>query len=233
MAILGSGSVALELGQIFTDMGVKIAIFGKDSLWNFTDQKVAAEAYEALRSKTYISINSELTDYEINSDYISLYYLNESIHECLLNVEYLFCATGRIPNIHDLAIENSGIAIDDRGMLKFNPVNMQTNVPHIFIAGDACDVKGTLQNAITQGSIVGKNVSNFLSGDWLENIKQPTQQIIFTTPQLAIVGKSLFEINEDAQKGYKYIIGEGGLKNNKSAQIQNLKYGLVHVYLLR
>lgn len=230
VAIVGSGNVGLELGQILCNLGVRVAIFGHQDLWNFTDQKVATEAYEALRNKLYLIMNSSITDFEQNEDDLTLYYLDESVHECLLNVDYLLCATGRIPNLGNLNILDAGIEIGSNGLPLVNSRTMQSNVPHIFFAGDACEFQGTLQKATIQGRLAGLNATKQSNGGGLELNTQPTVQICFTNPQFGMVGRTFNEIVEQARQGEKYIVGEGVVRNNLKAQIENNRYGLIHTY---
>ena len=230
MAIVGSGSVGLEIGQIMTSLGVRTPIFGRKALWNFTDQKVASEAYEALRSRIFLTMNSSITDFEQTDEGLSLYYLDESVHECLLNVDYLFCATGRIPNLATLNMTAAGIEIGSDGMPIVNRRTMQSNVEHIFFAGDACEFQGTLQKAVRQGRVAGINASRRASGLGLELNEQPPMQVIFTNPQFAMVGRTYAEVNAQARNGEKYIVGEGLVCNNLKAQIENNRSGLIHTY---
>ena len=48
IAILGTGSTALELGQCLTRLGVKTVIFGQRHLWHFSDIKIAEIAEKCI-----------------------------------------------------------------------------------------------------------------------------------------------------------------------------------------
>lgn len=228
VAVFGTGSIGLELGQTLSILGVKTIIFGHKDFWHLTDQKVASEAYNALKEKTFIIMDSQITSIEAENDSIKIYYLDETTHECFLNVDYILCTTGRIPKLNDLNINCTGITFDATGLPCANPKTMQTNIPHIFIAGDISANKGNLQNAISQGKLAGLNAARYPNPPIAKYM--PRQEIIFTNPQMAIVGLNYNEINEQARLGQKYIIGEGVVKNNTMAQIVNHNYGLVHTY---
>ncbi len=228
IAIFGSGSIGLELGQSLTRLGIKTIIFGLTKLWHLTDQKVANEALSALRERAYIIMDSRITDMEAENDNIKIYYLDENNHECFLNVEYVLCATGRRPKLDNLNLHVTGIIHDSEGMPYVNPLTMQTNVPHIFLAGDVSTNNGCLQNAINQGKIAGKNAARFPQEALAQNI--PRQEIVFTDPQMALVGLTYNEVNEQARQGQRYILGEASMRNNTRAKIKEHKYGLVHVF---
>ncbi|MGN1393052.1 MAG: FAD-dependent oxidoreductase [Succinivibrionaceae bacterium] len=228
LAIFGTGSIGLELGQTLTKLGVKTAVFGQKTFWHFTDQKVANEALEALREKAFIVMDSQITDMSATDNGINIYYLDESYHECYISVDNILCTYGRIPNLSKLKLHTAGIINDKNGIPYVNNTTMQTNVPNIFLAGDTSSTNGNLQKAISQGKIAGKNAALYPN---IENNNDITNlEIIFTDPEMAIVGMNLNSVNEDAHLGNKYIIGEAKTKNNTIAQLKNIKYGLVHVY---
>jgi dihydrolipoamide dehydrogenase len=228
IAVFGTGSIGLELGQTLSRLGVKTIIFGQNNLWHLTDQKVANEALSSLKEKAFINLDCKITGIENDDNNVKIYYLDETLHECFINVEYILCATGRKPNIDTLKLHSTGIIHDSEGIPYANPHTMQTNIPHIFIAGDVSTNNGCLQNAISQGKLAGLNASVYPNPPITSKVFR--QEIIFTDPQMAIVGLNYNEVNEKARSGKKYIIGEGKVKNNTMAKIECHNFGLIHTY---
>lgn len=228
LAIFGTGSIGLELGQILTKLGVKTIVFGQKNFWHFTDQKVANDALSAMRENTFIIMNSIITGIEADNDSVKIYYVDDSEHECYLSVDYVLCATGRLPNVNSLKLENAGVIINSNGLPHVNSKTMQTNMPHIFMAGDVAIQNGNLQQAIATGKIAGKNAARYPQMP-IEKNNNP-QEIIFTNPEMAIVGQNYMEINEAAKHGQKYVIGEALVSKNLFAQMKQQTYGMVHLY---
>ncbi len=229
VAIFGSGSVGLELGQILSQLNIKTIIFGLDSFWRFTDQKVAQEALTALKQKAYIIMNSRITEMNENENGdITIYYLDDTNYECILNVQYVICATGRIPKLDDLQLHTTGIIHNALGAPFVNPLTMQTNIKNIFVAGDVSTDHGTLQTAIFQGKVAGENAARYPEPP-LEKTSF-RQEIIYTSPEMAIVGESYSELTEKAKKGRRFIVGEATCNNNLLAKLKEEKYGIIHTY---
>ncbi|MCZ0525340.1 FAD-dependent oxidoreductase, partial [Escherichia coli] len=75
-------------------------------------------------------------------------------------VDYVLAATGRRPNVDNLAIENTSLELDARGVPVADRLTMQTSVPHIFIAGDASNQLPLLHEASDQARIAGDNAGS-------------------------------------------------------------------------
>ncbi len=61
-----------------------------------------------------------------------------------------------------LAIENTSVALDERGVPTADHYTLQTSVESIFIAGDASNQIPLLHEAADQGRIAGDNATAFL-----------------------------------------------------------------------
>lgn len=231
IAIFGTGCIGLELGEYLTRLNVKTIIFGKGEIGHLTDPKVASAALSAIREKVFIIPYGRFTSIEQQDDHVTIYYLDETEHECFLNVDYILCATGRIPNLADLQIESTGIRLDELNHAYCNPETLQTSVDHIFLAGDTSSSRSNLQKALYQGRIAGENASNYPKITATNNI--PHQDITFTDPEIAITGLSFEEVKQRARNGRKFIVGEGSPDNNITAMIKGYHHGLIHVYFDR
>ena len=92
----------------------KTIIFGEKKFWRFTDQIVADEALNAYKTKANIIMDSQITEMKINdNNTVTIYYFDESKRECIQNVDYVNAATGRIPNLKKLKLEDIGTGVYD------------------------------------------------------------------------------------------------------------------------
>lgn len=228
IAIMGTGSIGLEFGESLTRLGVKTIILGQKDFWHLSDQKVTNIAFEALSKEMFILMNSRITGIDKTDNGIEIYYLDETNHECYQEVDYILCATGRIPNLNNIRLHAAGISHDSAGIPYYNKTTMQTNVPHIFIAGDVSTTNGNLQSAITQGQIAGTNAA--LYPKELQSKELPRLEVVFTDPEMAIVGLNYNQIADRARNGNKFIIGEALVSKNIAAQILKQETGRVHLY---
>src|SRR5205085_405761 len=70
-----------------------------------------------------------------------------------IRTEMLLYAAGRIGATANLGLETCGITADDRGRLKVDPRTFQTNVPHIYAAGDVIGFPSLASTSMEQGRI--------------------------------------------------------------------------------
>ncbi len=102
-----------------------------------------------------------------------------------LRGDALLVATGRVPNIEGLNLDGIGIRIGKGGVIAINE-HLQTNVPHIYAAGDCTDQPHFVYVAAAGGSRAAQNMTG---GDATLDLRSmPT--VVFTDPQIATVGLS-------------------------------------------
>ena len=229
VAIFGSGSIGLELGQILSRLNIKTIIFGEKKFWRFTDQIVADEALNAYKTKANIIMDSQITEMKINdNNTVTIYYFDESKRECIQNVDYVIAATGRIPNLKKLKLKDIGLRFNQDSTPYFNELTMQTSISNIFVAGDVAIEHGTLQNANFQGKLAGENAAKYPKNPVEKQL--PNQEILFTSPEMAIVGMSYDELTSIARKGKKFIVGEALISKHQLSSIREEKYGIIHTF---
>ena len=112
--------------------------------------------------------------------------------------ECLLAATGRRPNVDRLGLENTGLELDDKGVPVFDRFTGQCGDSHIFIAGDADDDVPLLHEAADEGKIAGDNAGRY--PDVRAQRRRAPLGIVFSDPQIAIVGRSWRELQAERRR---------------------------------
>lgn len=227
MAVFGSGMVGLSIGQALAALGVEVTVFGNGQIWQLTDDQVTAAARELLQQSFAFEVSSELTAVEKTPDGCGIYYFDESFHENYLQVERVLCADLVKPNLEKLNLKALDLGLNERGMLTVNERTMQTAQSHIFAAGDAADLGFSTAKARRQGSLAGLNAARFPY--LLEEKPRVPLNMLFTSPGLAMVGKSLEQMKERARSGHHFVAAETRLNEGRS-RLMHAEGGIVRLY---
>jgi pyruvate/2-oxoglutarate dehydrogenase complex dihydrolipoamide dehydrogenase (E3) component len=103
--------------------------------------------------------------------------------------EEIFHALGRSPNFASLGLEHAGVQVA-KGKLEVQPTQ-QTNVPHIYAAGDICGPYEIVHLAIQQAEVAVRNMlrGHRQSAEALEEMDYRLKLfVLFTRPEVAQVG---------------------------------------------
>ncbi|HEX2135513.1 MAG TPA: mercury(II) reductase [Microvirga sp.] len=191
LLILGGGSIALELGQMFARLGTEVTVVdrnprllahGYEPELGVAIGRVFAE--EGIKVLTRAAIESVRAD---GAGIVAEARVGEA--RLTLRAQRLLVATGRRPNTDAIGLDAAGVAVNARGEVEVDPA-LRTNVPHIFAAGD---VIGRLHGSrmatpvgARQGHIAARNA---LDGNALKTFDgRVVPRAIFTDPPIGIVG---------------------------------------------
>jgi dihydrolipoamide dehydrogenase len=137
--------------------------------------------------------------------------------------DYVLAATGRAPNVRGLGLERTGIALDARGVPLFDRHTMQCGASPIFIAGDANNDLPLLHEAADEGRIAGENAARYPA---IKPVARRTPlAIVFTDPQLAVVGKRFAELPAG-----RWIAGEVSFEDQGRSRVMLRNKGLARIY---
>ncbi len=225
VAVFGSGVIGLELGQALHRLGVKVLMFGKDHLVGpFSDPQVRAYATRAFQSEFYLDANAEIRSITRTDDgHVAIRYVDLAGQEREDTVEYLIAATGRTPNVRNLGLENTSLALDARGVPLFDRHTMQCGDSHIFIAGDADNELPLLHEAADEGRIAGENAARY--PDVQPGLRRTPLGIVFSDPQLAVVGARHTDLPAST-----FVTGEVSFEDQGRSRVMLRNQGLLHVY---
>ena len=201
MLIVGGGYIGMEMGTVYAALGSKITVVeALDNILVGADpdlaQPVAAaakRAFKEIRIKTKIgkmSTAGKQIKVEMECDGKNM----EEFYDRVL------VAVGRVPNSGDLGLENTKVALDEKGFVKVNE-KQQTNDPNIYAIGDIVGGVLLAHKAHKEARIAVEVINGESSA--FENIVIPA--VVFTDPELAWCG--LTEAEAKA-RGIKYEVSK-------------------------
>src|SRR5207247_892912 len=133
LAVIGGGVIGCEYASIFMALGVEVTLVdGRDRLLPFLDNEISDRLRERLASLgMHFRFNDRPVKTENSKDRVRLTMNSGKI----LETEAALFAAGRRAAVDGLALEQAGLALNDRGYIPVNG-NYQTSVSHIYAAGD-------------------------------------------------------------------------------------------------
>jgi mercuric reductase len=187
LTIFGAGYIALEIAQAFRRLGSKVRIIHRSErilrsqMADLTDELTRYLEKEGIEIITDVKVNNvERTDSSIQ-----IFGANgEGRPVRFAENGQLVVATGIRPNTFDMGIENTGVERDEKGFIKVDR-RQQTNVAHIYAAGDCAKTPAYVYTAAKEGKHA---VGNAFTGNILEADYTHLPWVIFTDPQVAGVG---------------------------------------------
>ena len=229
VAVFGPGVIGLELGQALHRLGVRVIMFGMGGLVGpLTDEAIRNYAAKTINEEFYLDADARVEQMFRDGDQVRIRYLDKAGQQQEISVDYVLAATGRRANVDKLDIENSGVELDNRGIPLADRFTLQTSVPHLFIAGDASNQLPLLHEAADQGRIAGDNAGRF--PDIRAGLRRSAISVVFSDPQIAMVGSTLRELNQKYSSCGCFEIGEVSFEDQGRSRVMLRNKGLLHVY---
>ncbi len=229
VAVFGPGVIGLELGQALHRLGVQVIMFGMGGLVGpLTDEAIRDYAAKTLNEEFYLDADAKVEQMFRDGDSVIIRYLDKAGQQQETRVDYVLAATGRRANVDKLDIANTGVQLDNRGVPVADRFTLQTSVPHLFIAGDASNQLPLLHEAADQGRIAGDNAGRF--PDIRAGLRRSSISVVFSDPQIAMVGSTLRELNQKYSSCGCFEIGEVSFEDQGRSRVMLRNKGLLHVY---
>ena len=185
LIVLGAGAVAVELAQFFVRFGVRVTMVQRSAhILHAFDHDAATELEKVLRREGInVYTGTKLVDARRVGDEKEVVFEHNG-QTVRVRAEEVLYALGRVPNIASLGLESIGVRLEAGGV-GTNP-RMQSNLPHIYAAGDVTGQSEIVHVAIQQGEVAAHNVAHPASMKQMDY--RLLTEVIFTEPQLAVVG---------------------------------------------
>ncbi|MBQ9274603.1 MAG: FAD-dependent oxidoreductase [Succinivibrio sp.] len=215
VAVFGSSSVGLQLGQSLSYLGVETMVFGQRRLWELTDDAVLSTALNMFSERFPLAVDSFITSIESQGGGYDIYYIDDGRYENYLHTAGVIAASSRVPNISRLNLSEIGVKVSRSGRIIVDRETMQTTVPHIFAAGGVCSEDQSTALTETEGHYAGINAASFPQLRPLP--RRIKLRAVMTDPELAIAGLSLEEMKERALRtGRNFVIGQSRFERSFS-----------------
>ena len=228
VAVFGGGVLGLELAQALHRLGVRVRLFGKGgAVGQLSDPAVRDAAAAAIGADLPFDPDADVQDISREGDTVVVRF-QEGGAAREERFDWLLVATGRAPVLDGLNLSASGLALDERGAPKVDPLTMQADGGHIFFAGDAAARIPLLHEAADDGRIAGDNAGRF--PDLMSHRRRTPLAIVFTDPNIATVGASFAELCE---AGHDFATGAVDFADQGRARVLRQNRGLLHVYAER
>jgi mercuric reductase len=200
LVIIGGGYIALELGQMFHRFGSEVTILERSrTILDHYEPEVGQAVTDLFRDEgvNLVTGLQALRVFQEGGDTVVIG--EQGGVEQRFRAERPLVASGRRPNTDDIGLEKAGVATDAQGFVVVNDV-LQTNVPHIWAAGDVIGRHAGSQLATPVGAHDGViAASNALNGARRKVDHTVIPRTVFTDPQVAVVGLTDAEAN---RRGY-------------------------------
>ncbi len=224
VAVFGPGVIGLELGQALSRLGVDVRLFGLGGQFGpLTDPNVMASARDALSAEFYIDDDAEVKRMERIDNGVAIDFVHRdgSVHSVV--VDYVIAATGRTPNVAGLALDNTSLPLDERGVPVFDTTTMQIGNSHVFIAGDVDNDRPLLHEAADEGRIAGNNAGRYPTVE--PGLRRSALAVVFSDPQIGMVGETFASL-----KHRNIEIGEVSFEDQGRSRVMLKNQGLLRVY---
>jgi glutathione reductase (NADPH) len=201
IVIIGSGYIGVEFACILRGCGSEVTLITRsDKILRGFDEDIRDEIQAAM-VKNGINILTGKHPQRIEKTETGLALYLEENGEPIITDSVSLAATGRIPNLDGLGLENTKVEIIN-GLIAVNEYN-QTAEKHIFAVGDCSNKFNLTPVAIKEGRIFS---DVHFGGKSAEMSYQNIPTAVFTTPEAATVGLTEAEAREkygDAVKIYR------------------------------
>ena len=186
LTVLGAGIIGLEFAQIFARFGVEVTVLSrKPRLLPTYDAEIADALQAALeRDGVTFQMNADLLKV-CTADGQKRVTFRQGETEVSVDAAEILMATGRVPNIEDMGLQEAGVMTNADGIIV--DFALETTVPGIWAAGDC--VAGAPRftpMADDMARVAVDNAMGYRRAVHGRDRLMPT--VIFTDPELGQVG---------------------------------------------
>jgi dihydrolipoamide dehydrogenase len=210
MVVIGGGYIGLELGTAYANFGTEVVILEgtKDILSAGFEKQMTSVVKRRLKKKGNVTVHTEAFAQGVETTDSGVTVTAEIKGETkTFDADYCLVTVGRKPNTDELGLEQVGIEMTERGLVKIDK-QCRTNISNIYAIGDIVDGPALAHKA----SYEGKIAAEVIAGHAAEIDYLAIPAVVFSDPELATVGYNEAEAKEAGMEvvGSKFPFGANG-----------------------
>jgi len=223
LVVVGSGVTGVEFVHMFASFGsqVSLIVSRQQVLPNKDPEVAAALEDDFLRRGVNLLKGARAEGVDRDGDVVSVRCDDGRV----VRGSHVLLAIGAVPNSEGLGLEEAGVEIDGGGYVPVNQ-HCQSNVPHIYAAGDLSGKLPLSSVASMQGRKIADHVMGQHSRQHRHLDYDKAAQAIFTEPEIAEVGIAEAEA---FATGRKIRVTKVPFSANAKALINNDPRGFVKI----
>ncbi|HEX8552337.1 MAG TPA: Si-specific NAD(P)(+) transhydrogenase [Abditibacteriaceae bacterium] len=214
IAVVGAGVIGCEYACMLAALGIEVSLIdGRTELLPNLDQEISDLLLRQMRNRLKVHL---LLGQDVDTVTIIP---GEEPNVCLklkngrqMSVDKVLYAAGRQSNTGELNLEAVGVKTGKRGIIEVNEF-YQTNIPHIYAAGDVIGFPALASTSMEQGRIAAVHAFNL---EYKTRLASIFPYCIWTIPELSTVGKTE---EECLSQNIDYEVGRAFYRNNARGQI--------------
>jgi NAD(P) transhydrogenase len=188
LTVVGGGVIGTEYASMFAALGVHVTIIdARKRLLGFVDEEVIECLQYQMRSMGLtLRLGEEVKSCAPRDDGQVVTQLKSGkviVSDCVL------FSAGRTSATHNLGLENIGIKPDDRGRITVNE-HYQTEVPHVYAAGDVIGFPALASTSSAQGRLASAHIFGIKD----KRMDVPLPFGIYSIPEISYVGMNEEEL---------------------------------------
>ncbi|MDP6932385.1 MAG: Si-specific NAD(P)(+) transhydrogenase, partial [Myxococcota bacterium] len=217
LVVLGGGVIGCEYASMFQALGVQVTLLDtRDHLLGWLDPDASKSLEEIFTQGGMVvrhGVHAERV--ETTPSGVSVF-LDDGT---LTQGDVLLVAAGRVPNVEDLNLDVTGVKVTRWGTIPTNEY-MQSEVPHIYAAGDVVGFPSLASVSMEQGRVA----SAHMFGENRGPLGSLFPYGVYTIPEVSCVG-----LTPDAarEKGYDPVCGTAGYNHSVRAAMLGAEQGMV------
>jgi len=217
LVVVGAGVIGIEFASMFAALGTRVTVVdARRELLDFCDHEVVEALQYHLRD---LSVVFRFGERVTGVQETPLGTLTTLASGKQIPADAVFYSAGRRGATEALALEQAGLAADDRGRIAVDD-RYRTAVPHVYAVGDVIGFPSLASTSAEQGRLAACDAFGLEAHTMPELLPFG----IFSIPEISYVGQTERELTEKAEP---YEVGIAHYRELARGQILGENHGLV------
>ncbi|MEI5905996.1 dihydrolipoyl dehydrogenase [Bacillus spongiae] len=193
LVVIGGGYIGTELGTAYANFGTGVTILeGSDEILGGFEKQMSSIVKRKLKKKGVDIVTKAMAKgvQESEDGVVVTYEANGETKT--VEADYVLVTVGRRANTDELGLEQAGVELTDRGIVKIDK-QCRTNVSNIYAIGDIVEGPPLAHKASYEGKIAAEAIA----GEKSEIDYHGIPAVVFSDPELASVGYTEKEAKDE------------------------------------
>jgi NAD(P) transhydrogenase len=222
LVVVGAGVIGVEYATMFSALDVRVTLIEpRDTFLDFIDTTIIQDFTHQVRENGVdLRLGSAIDKIEDAGEHVEVT-LENGRH---VRAEMLLFAAGRMGATEKLNLKAVGLKTDHRNRISVDRATYQTDVAHVYAAGDVIGRPALASTSLQQGRVAAcaaLDSPTLKESPWFP-------YGIYSVPEISTCGMSEEELQE---RGIKYEVGEARFRETSRGHIMGLEHGMLKLLI--